>query len=646
MPRPFVNDDMFAFDFVTDAQLSPTGRYVVYTLMRSHHAHACEYTNLMLIDTQTGIHTALTAGDWTDSAPMWTPDGARILFLSNRTGTNQLYTVTRTDATVTQLTNIPQGCAGPLVLSPDNRTLALSASQRVEPLDLQKPHRWTRHIPRSEGIGNVDAFVKHIYTIDLTTHVVTQLTTGKWHHTPCDWSPDGTKLLYLASFNPDSIITSATLHVTDVHGNDQIILDYTWGIIQQARWLDGAQIVIAGIPSQRVYGSKNDIFVINTDSNQLTCRTASLPNHLEARMHDDSTVPWVELPIPLIIDTPTQSVITCYQDSGRIHIVQIALTGPEQITTLVGGNRFCMPFGFVDNQLIFGVATPTDPSQIVVFDRVSQHEQPLTDINRALRAELLWPEILPIHTTGSDGTPVEGWIWLPSTGQAPYPTMLLIHGGPNLSHGYAFYFDALSLTSAGYAVLMINYRGSTGYGDAFSTAIHGDWGNLDYHDLLAGVDAAIAAGLADANRLACGGLSAGGYHTCWLVTHTHRFKAAVAENPVTNWVSFYGTSDIGPTFAVRQFGGTPYQLPETYQRCSPITYAPSCQTPTLLVVGEEDRRCPAEQSEQFYTVLKTIGCPTEMLRLPKCNHVDSIYGPWESRLAHNEAMVAWLNHYV
>ncbi|MFM7677873.1 MAG: alpha/beta hydrolase family protein, partial [Roseiflexaceae bacterium] len=241
---------------------------------------------------------------------------------------------------------------------------------------------------------------------------------------------------------------------------------------------------------------------------------------------------------------------------------------------------------------------------------------------------------------------VEGWIWLPITGQAPYPTILLIHGGPNLSHGYAFYFDALSLTSAGYAVLMINYRGSTGYGDAFSTAIHGDWGNLDHHDLLAGVDAAVAAGLADANRLACGGLSAGGYHTCWMVTQTHRFKAAVAENPVTNWVSFYGTADIGPTFAVRQLGGTPYQIPETYHRCSPITHAPSCKTPTLLVVGEEDRRCPAEQSEQFYTVLKTIGCPTEMLRLPKCNHVDSIYGPWESRIAHNTAMVAWLDQFV
>lgn len=646
MPRLFAIDDMFAFDFVTEAQLSPSGHYVVYTLMRSHHAHACEYTNLMLLDTRTGTHTTLTTGEWTDSSPIWTADETLVIFLSNRDGKNQLYTVTITDTSVTQLTNLPQGSAGPLVLSPNGRTLAFSVKKRVEPFDAQQPHRWTRHIPRIDGIGNVDAFVKHVYTLDLTTRTITQLTIGDWHHTPCDWSPDGTRILYMASLNPDSIHTSATLHVSDIHGNSQLILDSNWGIIQQARWLDVQQIVVAGIPSQRVYGSKNDIFVMNLDNNHLACRTTSLPNHLEARMHDDSTVPWVELPMPLIIDTATQSIITCYQDGGRIQIIQIALTGPEQITTLVGGNRFCMPFGLVDNQLIFGVATPTNPSQIILFDRVNGSEKPLTDINQAIRAELIWPDICPIHTTSIDGTPIEGWMWLPKTGQSPYPTMLLIHGGPHLAQGYAFYFDALSLTSAGYAVLMINYRGSTGYGDAFSTGINGDWGNLDYHDLLAGVDAAVAHGLADANRLACGGLSAGGYHTCWLVTHTDRFKAAVAENAVTNWVSFYGTADIGPTFAVRQLGGTPYQVPETYHRCSPITYAPACQTPTLLIVGEEDRRCPAEQSEQFYTVLKTIGCPTEMLRLPGCAHVDSIYGPWGSRIAQNTAMVAWLNQFV
>ncbi len=646
MPRPFTIDDLFAFDFVTEAKLSPSGRYVVYALMRSHHAHACEYTNLMLLDTQTETHTTLTTGDWTDSSPVWIANETHVIFQSNRDGKNQLYTVDIANTTVTQLTNILQGCAGPIVLSPDGRTLAFSAKQCVEPFDPQQPHRWTRHIPRFDGIGNVDAFVKHIYILDLTTHTVTQLTTDAWHHTPCDWSPDGTQLLYMASLNPNSILTSADVYVTDTQGNTQRILDSTWGTIQQARWLNQSQIVVAGIPSQRVYGSKNDLFVMHIDGTNLTCRTASLPNHLEARIHDDSTVPWTSIPMPLIIDTATQSAITCYQEGGQIQVIQIALSGPEQITTLLCGDRLCMPFSLVGGQLLLGVATPNDPSQLVLFDRVANSETPLTEINRAIRTELQWPHIHTIHTTSTDGTPVEGWIWLPNNGHAPYPTMLYIHGGPHAAQGHAFYFDALSLTSAGYAVLMINYRGSTGYGDAFSTGINGDWGNLDYHDLLAGVDAAIVGGLADANRLACGGLSAGGYHTCWLITHTHRFKAAVAENAVTNWVSFYGTADIGPTFAVRQLGGTPYQMPETYHRCSPITYAPSCQTPTLLIVGEEDRRCPAEQSEQFYTVIKQNGCITEMVRLPNASHDGSTYGIWSERRAQNEALVEWLNRFI
>lgn len=646
MPRPFTIEDMFAFDFVTEAQLSPTGHYVVYTLMRSHHVHACEYTNLMLFDTRTSTHTPLTSGEWTDSMPMWSVDESNVFFLSNRDGKNQIYTVDVTDTSVTQLTNLPQGCAGSLVQSPDGLTLAFSAKQLVEPFDPQLPHRLTRHIPQFDGIGNVDAFVKHIYTLDLTTHTITQLTTGTWHHTPCDWSPDGTQLLYMASLNPESILTSADLYVTDTQGNTQRILDSTWGTIQQARWFDAAQIVVAGIPSQRIYGSKNDLFVMHIDGTNISCRTTSLPNHLEARIHDDSPVPWTALPMPLIIDTATQSAITCYQQGGQIHVIQIALCGPEQITTLIHGDRLCMPFNLVDNHLLFGVATPNDPSQLVLFDRVSGNEKQLTGINQTIRAELAWPTIHPIHATSTDGTPVEGWIWLPANGDAPHPTMLYIHGGPHAAQGYAFYFDALTLTSAGYAVLMINYRGSTGYGDAFSTGINGDWGNLDYHDLMTGVDAAIACGLADANRLACGGLSAGGYHTCWLVTHTHRFKAAVAENAVTNWVSFYGTSDIGPSFAVRQLGGTPYQVPETYQRCAPITYALTCHTPTLLIVGEHDRRCPAEQSEQFYTVLKQNGCITEMVRLPNASHDGSTYGVWTERRAQNEALVEWLNRFI
>lgn len=221
---------------------------------------------------------------------------------------------------------------------------------------------------------------------------------------------------------------------------------------------------------------------------------------------------------------------------------------------------------------------------------------------------------------------VEGWLMKSAAGAAPYPTIMYIHGGPHSAFGHIFQFDYLMLAGAGYAVLFINQRAATGYGDAFATAIKGDWGNLDYKDLLAGLDDAIARGLVDGDRLGCCGLSGGGNLSCWIVGQTDRFKAAVPENPVTNWVSFYGVSDIGPIFSVDELGGTPHEIPEVYVRCSPITYAHRCKTPTLLVQGENDYRCPAEQSEQFYTVLKANGCITEMVRLPGSPHGGSKTG--------------------
>ena len=152
--------------------------------------------------------------------------------------------------------------------------------------------------------------------------------------------------------------------------------------------------------------------------------------------------------------------------------------------------------------------------------------------------------------------------------------------------------------------------------------------------------------MADADRLGVCGLSGGGNLTCWIVGQTTRFKAAIPQNPVTNWRSFYGTSDIGIYFGVEQMGGHPHEIPEVYEKCSPITYAHRCTTPTLMVQSELDWRCPAEQSEQFYTVLKAQGCIVEMLRQPGGSHVASISGAVKLRRAHNEAMLDWFERYV
>ena len=134
--------------------------------------------------------------------------------------------------------------------------------------------------------------------------------------------------------------------------------------------------------------------------------------------------------------------------------------------------------------------------------------------------------------------------------------------------------------------------------------------------------------------------------SCWIVGHTDRFKASVPENPVTNWVSMYGVSDIVPDLSLKQLGGPPHEIPEVYARCSPITYAHKCTTPTLLIQGEHDYRCPAEQSEQFYATLKANGCTVEMLRLPNSPHAGTIAGPPFLRRAQNEALLEWMNRYV
>ena len=231
-------------------------------------------------------------------------------------------------------------------------------------------------------------------------------------------------------------------------------------------------------------------------------------------------------------------------------------------------------------------------------------------------------------------------------GKPPYPTVLHIHGGPHAAYGHTFSFDFLTLAGAGYAVLFINHRGSTGYGNAFATATHADWGNLDYQDLMAGVDHAIELGITDPERLGCCGVSGGGNLSCWIVGQNHRFKAAVPENVVTNFTSLYGTSDVGPVFVMREMGGKPHEVPDVYARCSPITYAHNCVTPTLLIVAENDYRCPPEQAEQFYTVLKANDCVVEMVRFPDSSHGCSSAGSLPIRRMHNEVLLEWMNRYL
>jgi len=640
--RPVAPEDLFRLAILQTARLSPDGRSVVYAVA-TVDAEEQEHVALWIQSLETGAARQLTTGRGCDTSPEWSPDGRQIAFSSTRDGKAQIYLIAVDGGEARVLTALEQGIGGGPLWSPDGSQIAFTAAP-ASPPDLSKPYQVSRHVYRFDAMGYLDGAIQSLYIIPVDGGEPRRLTNDDRHTSALGWSPDGTEILMLSRMPPDSHDAyNGQLRAVSLAGDVRELTD-GWGSATSGAWTpDEGRVVFYGVPSGRPLGSKNDVWVVDRAGGAPECRTATLVYHSGGALQDDMAV---ELGPRILAARDGGSAYAQVQVGGTVQIYRVALTGPEECTVVVGGERACFPFDVSDGHLLFGASTLANPFDLYLTDLTSGEERQITRLNVEVIDEWTPVTVEPLQFSGSDGAPVEGWLMRPPVGDAPYPTVLYIHGGPHSGFGHTFSFDFQMLAGAGYAVLFVNQRGSTGYGDAFATAIKGDWGNLDYHDLMAGVDAAIARGLADPERLGVCGLSGGGNLSCWVVGQTNRFKAAVPENPVTNWVSFYGVSDIGPWFAVEELGGRPHEIPEIYQRCSPITYAHRCTTPTLLIQGEADYRCPAEQAEQFYAVLKASGCTVEMLRFPGGAHAASITGTPAIRKAHNEALLGWMNRYV
>ncbi|HXU24024.1 MAG TPA: S9 family peptidase, partial [Tepidiformaceae bacterium] len=212
-----------------------------------------------------------------------------------------------------------------------------------------------------------------------------------------------------------------------------------------------------------------------------------------------------------------------------------------------------------------------------------------------------------------------------------YPVILDVHGGPNGFYGYAFNAMQQLLASNGYIVLFSNPRGSSSYGREFTMQVFGDWGGEDYEDLMAVVDEALKRPYCDASRTGIWGYSYGGYMTAWTIARNHRFKAAVCGAPCFDLESMFGTSDISHMFGRIQWGGAPHEAREWYATHSPSQFAHNTTTPTLIIQGEADERCPKGQAEQMFVALKTAGCEVEMARYPGGSHLFMRTGPAEHR---------------
>ena len=320
-----------------------------------------------------------------------------------------------------------------------------------------------------------------------------------------------------------------------------------------------------------------------------------------------------------------------------------------EVETLIQGPGAVGTFGFDDEhtKLVYFYSTMTDPGQIRLMDMVGRESRQLTQFNPWLQ-EVDLGEIEEVWFKGREDNDLQGWVLKPP-GFDPakkYPSIMEIHGGPMAQYGHNFMHEFYFLAAQGYVVYFSNPRGGQGYGEAHTGAIVSNWGDADYSDLMLWADYAQNLSYIDSDRMGITGGSYGGYMTLWIIGHTQRFEAAVAQRVVSNFISMWGASDMN--WRMEHLVGDPPPTEDvmTAWDHSPVKYLGKATTPTLIIHSEEDNRCPSDQGEQAYVTLKYYGVDSEMVRFPGEPHGLSRTGRTDRRVARLNHILRWMDKYL
>ena len=533
---------------------------------------------------------------------------------------------------------------GPPAWSPDGKSIAVVlATPRFQETEAR---RVTSRNFRADGIGFIDGISQRLCLIDLADRSIATLVDELGFYSHLDWDDGGKRLLFLATSSP---IPGASYSpkLYSVRVSDGTVCEHLgeeW-FISSARWVPGGQrIAVIGAYRSRVTIPTTDLWMVDCEGSEASCRSAEVKGRVGFRIHHDMPI-WDTGSLNGLMVKDADSAWVTVQDGGRAEIWAMSLSGPTKSEHVVGGERSCIVLNASAerDKFLFLATDMLSPPDLHVYDGKSATQ--VTQVNRDILAD--WPTMRqqPLQFRSADGLELQGWFLASALQSKPIPTVLFIHGGPFMAAGHAYRFDFHLLAAHGFGVLFANFRGSFGYGEEFALAIMGDWGARGFPDHMATVDHAIELGLADPNRIGVWGASHGGFATAWLVGHTDRFRAAVAEAAVTNLATGYYLSDAPDIFS-RDLGGKPHEIPEAYRSRSPLTYAHRCKTPTLLIHGEKDYRCPMAEAEQFHRALLDVGCVAEIVRLRDADHMGDSLGPPATRVAQNAALLDWFERFL
>lgn len=631
--------------------LSPDGEQIVYVVRSSDAKADCNFRRLWRVGAVTGEPSQLTHGD-SDSSPAWSPDGRSIAFLRAEAGAAQLWTLAAGGGEPRQLTTLPLG-AGTPAWSPDGTKIAFTAwadPRAVEGEDSDLRSR--RHAEpvvidrlgyQLDGVGLLRDSRRHVHIVDVATGAVRQVTTGDWHSGDAAWSPDGSQLAFGANAGRDSDLTLRTsvyaIDAVDARARPKLI-GLEGGTAGPLAWTsDGESILVIG--QNGLPEGHAALLKLAVRSGEVADLSHSLDRNVMAGglAYPGARVQFTD---------GGKTALFCVRDRGVTHVYSVAVSGGEPQLVLGGDARVVSSLSVAGTRAVVVLGTPDSYGEVVTLDLTSGTESRRTAHGEDLVGVSLFPKEERSFTI-SDGTTVAAWLVHDPEQTGSRPLLLDVHGGPhNAWNGAAdeIYLYQQELVARGWAVLLVNPRGSDGYGAEFFNGVVGNWGEAESADLLEPVDALVAEGIADPEKLAIAGYSYGGYMTCYLTGRDNRFAVAVAGGVVSDLVSMVGTCDDAHYFSELELGGQYWDERAAYERMSPLTRVQDVQTPTLILNGAEDKVCPVGQAEQWFTALRERGVPTQMVLYPGGGHDFILTARPSHRLDFNRRVTEWLERYI
>ncbi|KIL47360.1 S9 family peptidase [Jeotgalibacillus campisalis] len=658
--RKITAEDLCSIHSATDPRWSPDGKEVIFVKTHIDSEKHTYVSNLYHFDVADGEISQWTFGEEKVSSPRWSPDGEKIVFVSNRSGKNQLYLLSKRGGEAKQCTDAEHGAAHP-VWAPCSTKIAFStALEKGEtiPKDEKASEEKNKNELnvfvtstmkyKADGTGLLDEKEQHIAIIDLSKNEVTQITHGDNSYTLHDWSPDGEKILYTTNDEADNKDFSFNneLYLFSLKDLTRDKVRTSEGYVSGASWSpNGKKVAYAA--SDRTYenASHAKLWVFDSTTGENQCITAGIDAPL-----GDFAVADIQQGAVMqsAVWNDDESFYFVLSDQGSVSLY-FGSTKGEVYPALSGDHHV---YGFDvhggSQQVIAAISTPVNPGDLHVLHIPTGKNTQVTNVNKDIleSVEIVQPESIVFN--GGEDWEVHGWLMKPAgfTEGEKYPLVLEIHGGPHAMYANTFFHEMQLLAAQGYAVVFVNPRGSHGYGQKFVNAVRGDYGGNDYNDLMAAVDYVIEEyDFIDENRLGVTGGSYGGFMTNWIVGHTDRFKAAVTQRCISNWISFYGVSDIGYYFSEWQIQADLNDI-DTLWKHSPLAYVNSINTPLLIMHSEKDYRCPIEQAEQLYIALKKQEKTTTLVRFPESDHNLSRTGKPKLRIERLHHVIEWFGKYL